>query len=68
MRRNFSGEIARKSRKFQQNSEFSAELGGIEAEMCRDGRVVAQQHGKLRAQSLFCARVDMVVTIIIMYR
>ena len=35
---------------------FSAELGGIEAEMCRDGRVVAQRNGKLRARLSFRVR------------
>ena len=53
-RRDFFGEIARKSRKFQQKTEFSA---GIGRKRAAGGWVAAQRYGKLRVRLSFCAQV-----------
>ena len=56
----FFGEIARKSRNFQQKPFFRRKSGGIGVEMRRGGRVVARGDGKSWTPSLFCAQAHMV--------
>ena len=62
VRRNFSGEIARKSRKFQQNSIFRRKSGGIEVELRCGGRVVARRNGKSWTLLPLCAQVRTAAT------
>ena len=61
--------FAAKSREKPKISVKTEIFGGNRAGLCRREWIIMQQYGKSRAQSQFCARVNMVTTIIIiMYR